>query len=62
MNREDFVSLEDDYKTALNYYRLTDGFPDLKRRYYQARDEYYKEVLDTPVILPKGLELRVDET
>jgi hypothetical protein len=60
--REQYQELKDDYETALNYRRLTDGFPDLKARFFRVRDEYYSTVLDHEVVRPSCLELRTEET
>lgn len=59
--RDDYDDLKNDYLTALNYHRVVDGFQELKERFFKAHEEYYNELLDIPVVKPKGLELRIEE-
>jgi len=39
-----YHDLKQDYETALNYFRLTESFQDLKQRFYKAKDKYYQRL------------------
>jgi len=36
-----YYDLKQDFETALNYFRVTESFEDLKARFYKAKEEYY---------------------
>lgn len=58
--QERYQELKDDYETAINYHRLTEGYTDLKARFFRVRDEYYNTVLEHEVVRPSCLEIKAE--
>jgi hypothetical protein len=61
ITKEEYEALRDDYQTALYYRKLTEGFPDLKERFFRLHDEYYAPLLGHEVVRPSRLELETTE-